>query len=156
MRPRCRPFLQFGSHADQVRKGNKSIPKICSKNGISQQPTDENGIRFLRLVYLWNPSTSEEEKTVLHPVFTCFSVSTNRNWAYIVESVFISESEDWVNNKLTNRFQQKIKNIAFTLFLSLRSLRELCCRFFNIHITSILLAHASNTPWHSPGCSSST
>ena len=61
------------------QKGNENDPKKTAENGISQQPINENGIRFLRVKRFWNPPTCEERKTVLRHVFPCFSVSTNRD-----------------------------------------------------------------------------
>ena len=43
-------------------KGNENEPKKTAENGKSQQPINENGIRFLPVKRFWNQPTSEERK----------------------------------------------------------------------------------------------
>ena len=95
-------ICKWGCH-----KGNENDPKKTAENGISQQPINENGIRFLRMKRFWNPRTCEERKTILRHVFPSFSVSTNRDWAYIIKPKDFSQRLCCVNNKLTNRFEKK-------------------------------------------------
>ena len=43
-------------------KGEQEYPRDVRKNGISQQPMNENGIRFLRQKRFWNQRACEERK----------------------------------------------------------------------------------------------
>ena len=64
------PKQIFGKmqHLTNFQKWNENDPKKTAENGISQQPINENGIRFLRVKRFWNPPTCEERKTVFDPV----------------------------------------------------------------------------------------
>ena len=45
-----------------MSKGEQECGRDVRKNGISQQPMNENGIRFLRQERFWNLLLLEEEK----------------------------------------------------------------------------------------------
>ena len=45
-----------------ISKGEQECGRDVRKNGISQQPMNENGIRFLRQERFWNLLLLEEEK----------------------------------------------------------------------------------------------
>ena len=60
-------------------KGNKKSPKKTAENEISQQPMDNNGIRFLRLKRFWNVKQKRTENIMFSLFFPVFLVSTNRD-----------------------------------------------------------------------------
>ena len=47
---------------EEEEKGEQELQLDVRKNGISQQPMNENGIRFLRQKRFWNQRLCEERK----------------------------------------------------------------------------------------------